>query len=215
MLQQWWFLCVKCCHQKCYSACADCEKKGKTRKKLYSKWKQVDKEKWQGNKTGTKLSIATFLSDFEKLSELQRCSLLVLWVWQNLHWWTVGCGKNGRTVRLFLPVASLAINQLVFSLFAFFPRDWNVCFQNCSLLFCNLPLDICRNNMVILFPVSFLKKTRSFNRISTTPFWGESLTPLQYLLVCSLCAYFHFVTGVDSFTGNWWDPINNDFCLNS
>jgi len=39
------------------------KRRGEVEEKLFSKWKQADKEKWHGNKTGTKLSIATFLSD--------------------------------------------------------------------------------------------------------------------------------------------------------
>lgn len=105
------------------------------------------------------------------------------------------------------------LNNLHFLCLPFFsPRDWDVCCHNCSLLFCIfiMLLDICRSNMVILFPVSLVKKIGLSTGYQQLPFsgWGRegggTFTPLQCLLICSLCAYFHFIIRVGSFTGNWW-----------
>lgn len=64
ILQQWWFLCVKYCHWK--NVILSVQMNGKTERKdcLVSGNKQTKKS--GKKKTGTKLSIATFLSDFEK-----------------------------------------------------------------------------------------------------------------------------------------------------
>lgn len=40
--------------------------------------------------------------------------------------------------------------------------------------------------------------------INNSLFGEGTFTPLQYLLICSLCAYFHFIIRVGSCTGNWW-----------
>lgn len=195
----------------------------KTEEKLFSKCKQADKEKCQGNKTRTRLSIATFLSDLKKLIKLQRCSLSILWVWENVHWWAVRCDRSGwpgwgfSCLWLDWLLTNLYFLCLLFSnkfkclLSELFP--FVVAFCDFFFFFPCPVSGYLQNNMVILFPVSFLEKDMLFQLDINNSLLGRILNSITAFT--SLRVYFHFVTRVGSFTGNWWDPINNNLCLNS
>lgn len=153
------------------------KRKGKTEEKLFSKWKEADKEKWQGNKTGTRLSIVSFLSDLEKCSELQRWSLSIPWVWQNFHRWTVGCGRNSRTGLMWLDwqLTNLYFLCLLFSqeIEMVFVRTVPFCFVSLSCVW--IFADV---TWLFYSQSHFWKRLCSFNWISTIPFLGGILNSI-------------------------------------